>query len=203
MDFVAVDLETTGFSHNYDSILQIGAVKVINNQPSGELNVYIKITKKVPSEITDISGITNELLNEKGIPYARALQQFVDFVGDLELVSHNSSFDHRFLYEKIRKKLFHYLNNPFYCTMQLARKNLPELPNHKLDTVASHIGIPNINHHDALNDAKVCADIALHFGGQPTVFYKPSTKSRKTLGLLDAFVGMKKVTDEYNWRKLK
>lgn len=203
MDFVSVDLETTGFSHNYDSIIQIGAVKVLNNQPAGEFNVYIKTTKKIPAEITEITGITNELLNEKGIPYARALHQFVEFVGDLELTSHNSSFDQRFLYEKIRKKLFHYFNNQFYCTMQLARRMFPELPNHKLDTVASHIGIPNISHHDALNDAKVCADIALHFGGKPTVFYKPDSKPRRTIGLLGTFVDMKKVTDEHNWRKLK
>lgn len=201
MDFIAVDLETTGFSHNYDSILQIGAVKIIDDKPAGEFNVYIRMTKKVPKEVTEITGITNELLNEKGVPYARALHDFVQFIGDLDMVSHNASFDHRFLYEKIRKKVFHYMNNQFNCTMQLARKKLPQLPNHKLDTVASHLGIPNISHHDALNDAKVCADILMHLGGKQPLYYRKSTEPKRTTGLLDAFVDMKHLKTQ-DWRKL-
>lgn len=201
MDFVAVDIETTGFSQNYDSIIQIGAVKIVDDLPVDEMNVYIKVNKKVPKEVTEICKITNELLNEKGINYAVALQQFVDFVGDMELVAHNSTFDQRFLYEKIKKKTFHYLNNKFYCTVKLAKYKLPHLKNYKLDTVASELGIPNINHHHALNDAKVCADIMLVLGGKKAVFYTRKEEPQKVNGLLDAFVDMKKMGSK-SWRDL-
>ena len=63
----------------------------------------------------------------------------------------------------IRKDLFAHLQDPdyeFLCTCRQSRKVFPELPDHRLDTVAGHIGFDLKNHHHALADALACAEIA-------------------------------------------
>ena len=45
-------------------------------------------------------------------------------------------------------------------TVRLARAVFPELPNHRLDTVAGYLGI-ELNHHDAASDAMACARILI------------------------------------------
>ena len=46
------------------------------------------------------------------------------------------------------------------CSVKLARVAWPQLERHKLDHVAAHFGIP-LNHHDALSDARACAEITV------------------------------------------
>lgn len=47
---------------------------------------------------------------------------------------------------------------PYACTCLAARRVLPELPNHKLNTIAAHFHFP-FKHHDALDDARAAGYI--------------------------------------------
>lgn len=44
-------------------------------------------------------------------------------------------------------------------TLSLSRKFLKKLPNHKLNTVCEHLNIDLKHHHNALDDAKACANV--------------------------------------------
>lgn len=76
------------------------------------------------------------------------------------LLAHNAGFDIGVL----RAALRHYgLPVPvlsYLCTVKVARAAWPDLPNHKLPTVAGHIGF-DLRHHAADSDAAACASIAL------------------------------------------
>ena len=48
----------------------------------------------------------------------------------------------------------------YACTVEISRRVWPDLPNHKLDTVAGHLGY-SFHHHQALDDARACAYIVL------------------------------------------
>ena len=48
----------------------------------------------------------------------------------------------------------------YLCTCQLARRIWPELPNHKLSTLAAHIG-HEFNHHHAKDDAETAGRVLL------------------------------------------
>lgn len=50
---------------------------------------------------------------------------------------------------------------------------LPDLKNHKLKTVAKHLGLPAFKHHDAREDALACANIFLKLSGQTPKIKKP------------------------------
>ena len=76
------------------------------------------------------------------------------------VVAHNAHFD----IEHLRETLNHFcLACPpfnYLCTCQLARRIWPELPNHKLSTLASHIGL-EFNHHHANADADAAGRVLL------------------------------------------
>lgn len=44
-------------------------------------------------------------------------------------------------------------------TLSLSRKFLKKLPNHKLNTVCEHLNIDLKHHHNALDDARACANV--------------------------------------------
>jgi DNA polymerase-3 subunit epsilon len=76
------------------------------------------------------------------------------------LLAHNAPFDIGVL----REALTHY-GQPwpslsYLCTVKIARAVWPQLENHKLNTVAAHIGFA-LRHHAADSDAAACASIAI------------------------------------------
>ena len=86
--------------------------------------------------------------------------EFLEFIGDSVLVAHNAHFDMHFLNHEIGRVYEDYrIANPSLCTVQLSRKLLPDIANHKLNTVASHFSIELLHHHRASDDARATAHI--------------------------------------------
>ena len=76
------------------------------------------------------------------------------------LVAHYAVFDTRVLRSLLRT---YHLEKPqasYACTVEISRRVWPDLPNHKLDTVAGYLGY-SFRHHQALDDARACAYIVL------------------------------------------
>ena len=80
----------------------------------------------------------------------------------IPLVAHNSVFDEGCLKAVLSVYDLPIHQNPFFCTYRKSKSMFPNLPNHKLNTVAAHLGFELENHHHALADAEACAHIALH-----------------------------------------
>lgn len=93
-----------------------------------------------------------------------ALQMFFRFVGkradggDVLLIAHNADFDTGFLRAAADRHGVPF-TNPYLDTLALARYLLPDLKNHKLDTVANHYKLGDFNHHRACDDAEMLANI--------------------------------------------
>jgi len=124
-------------------------------------NFLIKGDYEIPEIITQLTGITKELTDEKGIPLDKALHQFYKDIKDCEfIVAHNLRFDFGMIKKEIQS-----LNNKYYlseftskiqmCSLQMFRKDIPktEIQNHKLQTVYDHLHeTPFIQTHRALDD---------------------------------------------------
>jgi len=76
------------------------------------------------------------------------------------LLAHNASFDMRVLSALIDTRGLAAPRYEYACTVTLARKAMPHLPKHTLDTLCDHCGI-RLVHHDAASDAEGCARVAI------------------------------------------
>jgi DNA polymerase-3 subunit epsilon len=74
------------------------------------------------------------------------------------LIAHNIAFDLNVLFACSRRAKIVPSPKGYLCTVQLSRRVSPEMPDHKLNTVCSSLGIA-LHHHDALSDAMGCAAI--------------------------------------------
>ncbi|RJQ20052.1 MAG: 3'-5' exonuclease [Nitrospiraceae bacterium] len=160
MRYIIIDVETTGLAPNRgDRVIEVGALMLVNNEVAEEFHSLIYIHEQIPFRVQLVHGISNEMLN--GWPEAdEVYPRLKRFVGKSTIVAHNAQFDMKFLrYEFSCLGLE--LNNPYKCTLQLSRKRLPHLPNHRLETVYCHVTgkNPEGRSHRALGDARMAAEI--------------------------------------------
>ncbi|MBE0296929.1 BRCT domain-containing protein [Gardnerella vaginalis] len=145
-DYCVLDTETTGLSAYYDEIIEIGILRVRNNEIVDRYDQLIKPNFDIDDFITALTGITNDML--EGMPSIDSVKTDVlSFIGDDIILGHNTSFDMRFLNEVFKEQL----SNQYMDTMQFARKLYPELKHHRLSDLTDYLGLHN-NEHRALSD---------------------------------------------------
>jgi len=153
--FVVVDIETTGLCFDADEIIEIGAVKMVNNKIVDRFNTFIKPKKSVPANISSLTGITNDML-KSAPPIEKAIESFIEFSGDGIFVAHNAQFDYCFIRRDAIKQKIPF-NNKILDTLALSRITFPKLKNHRLDTMAKELNIKMGSHHRAVDDANTDA----------------------------------------------
>lgn len=159
--FVAVDVETTGLSPIKNELIEISAIKYKQTQKLEVFSSLIKPKMPIPYYITQITGITNEMV-QKAPNVEEIMEHMIEFIGDLPIVAHNAAFDFGFLQTYSNH---HFSKNAVIDTVRLGRKMYPQLPNHKLATVAKHIGIQEDGFHRAEFDCECCAQIYMKYLG--------------------------------------
>ncbi|MEO7659465.1 MAG: exonuclease domain-containing protein [Pyrinomonadaceae bacterium] len=158
-EFVVFDLETTGAKAPPCRITEIGAYRVKNGTVTEEFQTLLNPEMPIPRFITELTGISDDMVRNAPL-FSEIAHEFLSFIGDSILVAHNSGFDMRFLNFEIARVFGDYkMGNPCLCTVQLSRKLLPDILNHKLKTVAEHYSIDLVNHHRASADAFATAHI--------------------------------------------
>ncbi len=158
-EFIVFDLETTGLSPETERITEIGAVKIKNGEVIDRFSQFVNPGKPLSQEISNLTGITNEMLADKPDETV-VVPQFMDFVGDGVLVAHNAGFDMSFIYATC-ERLGISVTNSYLDTLDLARRLYPDLKNHKLDTLAKETHVVLEGHHRAVNDAEALYGIFL------------------------------------------
>lgn len=150
-DYVVFDLETTGMSCENNKIIEIGAVKVINNKIKGTFNLLVNPECYISQYISNIVHITNEMVADK--PYIdEVMPLFYQFIGDLPLIAHNARFDMGFI--KVNSENCGLsINNSVIDTLKLSRKFNKECKKHSLGYLTEFFEIKLENAHRAYFDA--------------------------------------------------
>jgi DNA polymerase-3 subunit epsilon len=161
--FVAIDVETTGLSFFAgDRIIEIGAVLVEEGRIVSEFDQLIHTLRPISHSAQRVHGIGNRMLQGKPAP-EEVIPRFCQWAGSQPVIAHNARFDLGFIRQECSRLGLHFPNR-FSCTLTLARRRLPGLPNHRLETVARHLlgELPaEITLHRALADACLVAQIWL------------------------------------------
>ena len=160
-EYCVVDLETTGLSPEWDEIIEIGALKFSKGRLIDKFQSLVKPSinsegEYVPWYITELTGITNEMLALAPEP-EDALKLFDNFLGDYIIVGYNANFDINFLYDNYMRYLNKPLSNDFIDALRMARKLYPHLGGRTLSDMVEHLKIINEQPHRALGDCMATA----------------------------------------------
>ena len=157
-EFVVFDCETTGLSCVANEIIEIGAVKIINGKITEQFQTFIHPLYPIPEEITNITSITNEMV-ENAPKSEDAILDFYKFCEGCTLVGYNVDFDVGFIQNQAQKVGFEFSNKTLDC-LALVRKKL-YLPRYKLINVVEYLGLTLNNAHRAIADAIATAKVFL------------------------------------------
>ena len=156
-EYVALDVETTGLRPGRDRILEIGAVQVRGGVLQEVFDVFVLSDQPVPQEIVQLTGITDQMIQEKGIPLKDALERLSAFVGPRPIVCHNLPFDLGFLNTACQSCGLKLFQNSCQDTLVMSRKQIRGVPNYKLGTLAQHLNLETETLHRALGDCRLTA----------------------------------------------
>ncbi|AHI53084.1 PolC-type DNA polymerase III [Spiroplasma culicicola] len=171
--FVVFDLETTGLSPEFDEIIEFGAnVYDYAKGTSKKYDILIKPKKPVNAFTTDLTNITNEMLEDKNSIEVE-FKKIMEIIQDGILIAHNANFDFNFLNVNAKKFGYGELNNTVIDTLTLARLLRPKLKNHRLGTVAKEYGILYDEKiaHRADYDAEVLTNVYEHMWSEAKKVY--------------------------------
>jgi DNA polymerase III epsilon subunit-like protein len=173
MMYSVIDFETTGLSPYYSEVIEFAAVRVAADPATGELtagDTFASLCAPRMTEITPvitrITGITAGM-TEGFAPFEGRLAEFLGFLGDSTVVAHNIPFDMGFL-RRYCKGAGIEPPNKTLCTLVLSRRLCRSLPNHRLETVAAHLGVSGEGYHRALADAVTTAKVLIKLLGEGT-----------------------------------
>ena len=162
LTYVAFDTETTGLDPTKgDEIIQIGAVRIVNNRiiPGEMIDQLIDPKRSIPESSMAIHGITAKMVaNQPTI--GQVLPHFHRFADGAVLVAHNAAFDMRCLQLKEAQTGVKF-DNPVLDTLLLSSIIHPNQESHSLDEIAARLSLTNIGRHTALGDAIVTAEVLL------------------------------------------
>ena len=161
LDFVVVDVEATGAKTPPNRLIELGAYRIREGRIVDKFLSLVNPEIPIPRFVMALTGITNEMVKTAPV-FADIAPRWLDFVSESVLVAHNAPFDTSFINHEISRVYpGHRMVNPHLCTVRLSRRALPELTNHRLDTIASHFSIPIISRHRAGSDALATAKLFL------------------------------------------
>ncbi|VEU80677.1 3'-5' exonuclease [Haploplasma axanthum] len=158
-EIVVFDFETTGLSAFSDEIIEIGAMKLVNNgagfEVSEELSLLLKTSVPISPKITEITGITPSMQDKYGVSQEEAFQKLSSMINeDTLLIAYNIQFDLGFLqnfYRRYWDPKFEVKND--LLDVMAVYKDRHKFP-HRLESAVSQYTISFPNTHRALDDVK-------------------------------------------------
>lgn len=155
-DFYAIDFETA--NENLDSACSIGIVGVKNERIIEEIHYYFHPHQNFSEFNISIHHITPQMVYGLG-GFDTIWNEIYPYFDETVIVCHNAFFDMNVLKALVEKYHLQKPNIKFVCTYRMSDilwDYSDGFLNHRLDTLARYLDI-DFNHHDALDDARVCA----------------------------------------------
>lgn len=159
--FIFLDFETTGLDPLASRVIEIGALRMdVDGVEYERFSCLVSYDGLLPANITDLTGITDDLLCHEGIPSKQAFASLLDFIGTTQCVAFNADFDRQFLEQEVANHNLPSITNQFHCALAAARDAWPVFRSHTLSALCTFLNIER-NGHRALSDAAAGAQVFL------------------------------------------
>lgn len=154
-NYVVIDVETSGLNPEEHEIIEIGAILIKEHEISERFSLLVRPQNAISPTIEDITGISNAMLQGQGVQLSVAMQQFIAFINDLPLISHNADFDNSFLRKACSDCDIGLISNRHIDTLTLSRRQVRRVADYKLKTLAKHFAIEGDQNHRSLADCEI------------------------------------------------
>ncbi|MGX6980078.1 PolC-type DNA polymerase III [Vagococcus elongatus] len=151
--YVVFDVETTGLSAVYDTIIELAGVKMQKGNIIETFEEFIDPGHPLSQTTINLTGITDDMVRGSKSE-EEVLRLFKEFCGDAILVAHNASFDMGFLNTSYEKYGLPEAPNSVIDTLELSRFLHPQWKSHRLNTLAKKYGVHLEQHHRAIYDSE-------------------------------------------------
>ncbi|MED1202038.1 PolC-type DNA polymerase III [Heyndrickxia acidicola] len=158
--YVVFDVETTGLSAVYDTIIELAAVKIHKGEVIDKFEAFANPHHPLSATTIELTGITDDMVSSAP-DVDVVLRDFREWMGDAILVAHNASFDIGFLNMGLQKIGFEKSPNPVIDTLELGRFLYPTFKNYRLNTLAKKFDVELTQHHRAIYDTEATGHILL------------------------------------------
>lgn len=164
-----LDIETTGFSREWNEIIELAAILYDSDKDEiiDSFHMYARPVKGIPANITELTGITNEKVSNCK-PEWEMLLQFCDWYDNHNadvIIGHNcKAFDLQFIKAKTDKYKLQWsgttanIIDTLSYARQLKKKGLLNAENLKQTTIGAYFGI-QYEAHSALSDVRALINI--------------------------------------------
>ncbi len=177
LNFVAIDIETTGLDYQTSEIIELAAIRFQNGEPAERFETLVKPRKGVPKFIEFLTHISPQELNNAP-SVKEALKDLAAFIGNDVLVGHNVGFDLGFINHYSILSGRSPLSHKSWDTSELARIYLPFTTDHKLSTLVKHFELNLENAHRATNDATATGNLLIALSEHILKHYSLLTNAR-------------------------
>lgn len=161
--FAIIDLETTGGTATRERITEIAIVTHDGKQVLDTFTTLINPERSIPFNITQITGITDDMVKDAPKFYEIA-KKVVEMTEGCVFVAHNVRFDYSFMQEEFRRLGYTYTRKQL-CTVKMARQAMPGLRSYSLGNLITHLNIKVENRHRALDDTLATVKLFEHIIG--------------------------------------
>jgi DNA polymerase-3 subunit epsilon len=155
--YAILDIETTGGKYNEEGITEIAIYRFDGHEIVDQFASLVNPERPIQPFVVNLTGINNDMLRQAPKFYEVA-KRIIEITDGCVMVAHNALFDNRILTTE-----FDRLGYPFeretLCTVELAKKLIPDMPSYSLGKLVRSLGIPLSDRHRAQGDAK--ATVAL------------------------------------------
>lgn len=157
--YIVLDIETDGLDESKNQIIEIGAIKVSGKELE-EFHYLVQSDNRLQKDIIRLTGITDDMLQQEGVTIDLALEELLDFVGNLDIIGYGVKFDLTFINTKLTELGHPILTNSVHDLMRYVKSEKIFLENYKLQTVLESYGIDEQVPHRALLDARLILDLS-------------------------------------------
>lgn len=151
MNYVIVDIETTGGSPKASKITEIAIYKHDGNSVIDSFSSLVNPEMQIPEFIVRLTGISNSMVEDAPKFYEIA-KQIIEFTEDCVFVAHNVGFDYGIIRHEF-KTLGYDFRRPHLCTVRASRYVIPGMESYSLGKLSRSLGIEIKDRHRAGGDA--------------------------------------------------
>ncbi len=155
--YAIIDIETTGGNPSRDKITEIAIVIHDGEQVIDQFESLINPERYIPAGITELTGITQEMVDQAPKFYEVA-RQIVELTQGAVFVAHNVRFDYGFIKKEFSRLGYAYTRKQL-CTVRMSRKTFPGLRSYSLGNLIHHFNISIDQRHRAMGDAKATVQL--------------------------------------------